>query len=468
MIARRIRSWPVNKDSGLEHRMTPGGLSVRALIVLWLVTVPLRAQGVTVENGIRFPNGTVQMRSPEPAPLTVVESGLKSCFDISGVEVPCAGSGHDGDARPGMEWRAEGRFSVVEGDGIVVDELTGLQWLMDAGCIVGDWEDALTSIAMLNAGTDFGCTDYTPGSYSNWRMPNILELATLIDYGSSDALPAGHPFVNAGVGNCATWSSTTQLDPDGQNNRAWGIPLSVPGHPSPHLVQGQLKGNPNNCLWPVRNQDVPGVPISTTLQLDDGGVTFGDGSRPMRAPSHGVLLTRQTGQTTCFSEQGIEIVCAGSGHDGDLRTGIAWPEPRFVDNGDGTVEDALTGRIWLEDPECLGDFITWQNALGLVTDLNAGTDFGCGGYTPGSFDDWRLPTIPELISIFDFGSDTGLTADPPFDLSGPNFCLSFWSSTSDIVSPDQAWRLFIGPDATFLDVQPAPKNWTQCVWPVRE
>jgi hypothetical protein len=420
--------------------------------------------GVAVENGIRFPDGTVQMTSPEPRPVTVPESGLQRCFDASGVEVVCAGSGQDGDERPGMEWRKEGRFVDINANGTVIDALTGLLWFKDAGCITADWEDARTALAMLNAGTDFGCTEYTPGAFDNWRMPNILEVATLIDYGSSDGLPTGHPFVNAGIGNCATWSSTTQL---GDETRAWGAPLGAAGHPSPHQLQGFLKNNPNNCLWPVRDQDVPVIPIDTTLELAEGRITFGDGSRQLRAPLTGLLLTRRTGQTSCFSEQGIEIVCSGSGQDGDLQIGVAWPQPRFTDNGDGTVEDELTGRTWLKDVECLGDNVTWESALGAVADLSAGVDFSCGGYAPDSFDDWRLPTIHELLSLFDFGSLDGLPAGHPFDFSGGSLCFSFWSSTSDIEAPDEAWRLNTGPDALFFDVQSAPKGFTLCVWPVR-
>ena len=43
----------------------------------------------------------------------------------------------------------------------------------------------------------------------------------------------------------------------------------------------------------------------------------------------------QTGQTVS------DIV----GDDGDLQIGVAWPTPRFVDNGDGTLTDNLTGLM---------------------------------------------------------------------------------------------------------------------------
>ena len=47
----------------------------------------------------------------------------------------------------------------------------------------------------------------------------------------------------------------------------------------------------------------------------------------------------KTGQTTSYA----------TGDDGDLQVGIELPEPRFYDNQDGTITDALTGLIWLKD-----------------------------------------------------------------------------------------------------------------------
>lgn len=444
------------------------GRTMRVACLLGLVAVAaLGAQGgITVENGIRFPDGTIQSTSAQPVPVVVRESGLRRCFDASGTEIACAGTDHDGDGRPGMEWSAAGRFLDVNANGTVIDSLTGLLWLKDAGCISSaGWDDALASVDLLNTGTDFGCTEYTPGTFDDWRMPSITELASLIDYGSSDALPAGHPFVDPGIGNCWTWSSTTLLN---DTTRAWGVPLANPGHPSPHQIQGLIKNNPNNCLWPVRNQNVPVVPIDIALAVAEGGVTFADGSRQESAPLSGLLRLRQTGQTTCFNDLGIEIVCTGSGQDGELQTGVPWPQPRFADNGDGTVEDRLTGLTWLKHLQCLGENVNWQDAVGAVGDLSDGTDFGCTDYTPGSFDDWRLPAITEMVSLFDFGSSDGLPAGHPFDFSGGGFCLSFWSSTSDVAFPDEAWRLNVGPDASFFDVQSAQKSSTLCVWPVRE
>mgnify|MGYP000568852072 CR=1 FL=1 len=74
----------------------------------------------------------------------------------------------------------------------------------------------------------------------------------------------------------------------------------------------------------------------------------------------------------------------GSGDDGAVQAGMIWPDPRFTDNGDGTLSDNLTGLTWLKNANCLdtvggvakGDgFLTWNDALTWSANLAAGA---CG------------------------------------------------------------------------------------------
>jgi len=44
----------------------------------------------------------------------------------------------------------------------------------------------------------------------------------------------------------------------------------------------------------------------------------------------------RTGQTACYDEIGNGIPCTGTGQDGDIQAGVAWPSPRFVDNSGGS------------------------------------------------------------------------------------------------------------------------------------
>jgi hypothetical protein len=47
----------------------------------------------------------------------------------------------------------------------------------------------------------------------------------------------------------------------------------------------------------------------------------------------------KTGQTESFA----------TGDDGDLQMCVSWPTPWFIDNGDETVTDKLTGLIWTQN-----------------------------------------------------------------------------------------------------------------------
>ena len=51
--------------------------------------------------------------------------------------------------------------------------------------------------------------------------------------------------------------------------------------------------------------------------------------------------------------------------DGDLQRGVAWPNPRFVDNGDGTVRDRLNTLTWMKNAGCF-DIHPWETYLGVM------------------------------------------------------------------------------------------------------
>ncbi|MHA2429339.1 MAG: Lcl C-terminal domain-containing protein [Candidatus Hermodarchaeia archaeon] len=160
----------------------------------------------------------------------------------------------------------------------------------------------------------------------------------------------------------------------------------------------------------------------------------------------------KTGQVLCFDDDGYQIPCSGTtGQDGDTNAGVPWPDPRFTDNGDGTIADNLTGFMWLKDANCIqtnypsfdndnivGDgLVTWYHALDFVAGINDGTYADCGaGHT-----DWRLPNLRELHSIVHYGviaptlpNTTGTgkwTQGDPF--TNVVVCTSdddYWSSTT--------------------------------------
>ena len=114
-------------------------------------------------------------------------------------------TGDDGDLEMGVEWPSP-RFTDNE-DGTVTDNLTGLIWLENADCFgPRDWWTALSDANGLASGS---CELTDGSSAGDWRLPNVREMLSLIDYGVYDGLvlPDGHPFT--GVQSSYYWSSTT-------------------------------------------------------------------------------------------------------------------------------------------------------------------------------------------------------------------------------------------------------------------
>ena len=150
-----------------------------------------------------------------------------------------------------------------------------------------------------------------------------------------------------------------------------------------------------------------------------------------------------------------------TGDDGDLQKGVAWPSPRFTDNGDGTVTDNLTGLIWLLNANCYS-IRTWISALSDANNLKNGE---CGLSDGSAMGDWRLPNVREMQSLVDYG-DVGVSAGlvlpsgHPFTGVQSSF---YWTSTTKADVSSLAWLVTLAyGDLTF-----GTKADEDYVWPVR-
>ncbi|WP_419780699.1 DUF1566 domain-containing protein [Maridesulfovibrio sp.] len=104
-----------------------------------------------------------------------------------------------------------------------------------------------------------------------------------------------------------------------------------------------------------------------------------------------------SGQEACF-DNSQQIQCPAKddafyGQDAQYKGN----QPRYKDNGDGTISDLVTGLMWVK---ARGDKQSWQTAM------NGAEDCRVGGYN-----DWRAPSIKEVYSLIDFngrvmGSDS--------------------------------------------------------------
>ncbi|MBF0117244.1 MAG: DUF1566 domain-containing protein [Desulfobacterales bacterium] len=136
--------------------------------------------------------GTANISMPNPAPTE--KTGQTTSYT----------AGDDGAVQKGAAWSTP-RFTD-NGNGTVTDNNTGLIWLKDANCFTRrTWAQGLSDCAALANGS---CS-LTDGSQAgDWRLPNIKELKSLIDYSKSlPALPSSHLFSN--IQSTSYWSSTT-------------------------------------------------------------------------------------------------------------------------------------------------------------------------------------------------------------------------------------------------------------------
>jgi hypothetical protein len=148
-------------------------------------------------------------------------------------------TGDDGDLHKGVASPTP-RFTN-NNNGTVTDNLTGLIWMQNANAFVvkKTWAEALSAAATVANGIG-GLEDGSqPG---DWRLPNVREFQSLVDYGRSNpALPDNPPFT--GVQPYFYWSSTTAPDP----TLAWDVAIGGTGKAEPFG-----KAIADDYVWCVR------------------------------------------------------------------------------------------------------------------------------------------------------------------------------------------------------------------------
>lgn len=355
------------------------------------------------------PKNDTAIAMKEPG-VPVYRTGQTKCWDTSGREVASRGSGQDGEYQHGVMW-PEPRFDDSS-DGSVLDRLTGLTWLRDADAFGElNWEESLKKANELCDGH----SDLKDGSAKgDWRMPNIRELLSIIDYGAVDPIiPSGHPFQN--VKSAIYWTSTTLLPAP---YLAWMMTLGI----GPTVFDLKVS---SARVWPVRGS---------------GAVA-------------------KTGQQFCFDGAGKPVAsCQGTGQDGDKQAGKAAPEPRFTPNNDGTATDEMTGLVWLESGNSFG-MRTWAQSIELCNFLKSGEHGLADGSVEG---DWRLPNVREMESLIDYNNaGPCLPKGHPFVDVRPS---SYWTSTSVTSAPTEAMFVILGVGPSIFENKEHPFF----LWPVRD
>ncbi|MBF0566971.1 MAG: DUF1566 domain-containing protein [Nitrospirae bacterium] len=352
-----------------------------------------------------FASYSISASSASAFTINLPQTGQTTCYDASGSKIACAGTRQDGDIKAGVAW-PNPRFTD-NGDQTMTDKLTGLAWAKDAGtptkgsCTGGAmaWTNALDYVACLNTANYLG--------HNDWRLPNINELESLVNAEQSYPNQWLGTQGYANVQSNWYWSSTTFAY---WNDYAWIVYMGN------GYVDGIVKSN-NSYVWPVRAG---------------------------QSGSFGNSAIWATGQTQSYH----------SGDDGAIKTGAVWPSPRFIDNGDGTVMDNLTGLTWTKNANLAGTYKTWQQALDYVASMNTGA--GTYGHT-----DWRMPNRKELRGLADYSKySASLLAGNPFTNVQASY---YWSSTSNANNTGYAWIVYMSHGHVYGLV----KSNNYCVWPVR-
>lgn len=308
---------------------------------------------------------------------TIVDTNQKTFYNNSNV----IGTPSEGDAFYGQDASYMGVQPLYQnnGDGTISDLNTGLMWkaVPIADITYGD--------ALSGAEAD------TTAGYTDWRLPDIKELYSLMDFSGYTGHSAedSEPYLD---------DSFFQFEYGDTSNG--GRFIDAQYWSSTEYVYSTMSGN------------------NTTF-----GVNFADGR----------IKGYPNGEGNTSDKESVALYVRGNDEYG---------ENDFADNGDGTITDAATGLMWMQTDSL--EAMSWEEALAWAED-----------YEYGGYDDWRLPNAKELQSLVDYERSpdtTGSAAiDPLFDSTNigtaadPEYGF-YWTGTTHVEGPagDSAVYLSFG------------------------
>lgn len=295
----------------------------------------------------------------------IVDTNQKKCYDNSS-QINCPDTEGENFYGQDAQYAGTQPSYIDNGDGTVTDNNTGLMWLQDAGDKV-DYYDAISA-----------ADSYEFAGYSDWRVPTIKELYSLMDFSGedidpqADVTPGLKPFINDDV---FVFKYGDKNDGDRTIDSQWV---------TSNIYVADVMNN-QECFF---------------------GVNFADG------------------RIKCYPTR------KGKGYFMRyVRGNTGYGENNFQNNGDGTITDSSSGLMWQKETSKEG--MKWADALKYCESLNL------AGKT-----DWRLPNAKELEYLVDYTKSPDTTGTPAIDSvfetpsitneAGQKDYPYFWTSTTHV------------------------------------
>jgi len=322
------------------------------------------------------------------ATYPIVDTGQIHSYDErSAIEFPKEGKAYYGQD---AQYTANPPSYKDNGDSTVSDIVTGLMWTQDPG-EKKTFDDAVA-----------GASKCKVGGHTDWRLPTIKELYSLIQLNGTDPDPTSNdpagltPFIDNII-----FKFQYGKEEDGDR-----------------IIDSQFATSTKY--------------VSTTMNRNETmfGVNFADGrikGYPIQDPRGG--------------QKKFYVLY--------VRDNPDYGKNQFKDNDDGTITDEATGLIWMQADS--GNGMDWPTALEYAEDLER------AGHS-----DWRLPNAKELQSIIDYtrSPDTTDSAaiDPVFDATeiknegGEKDYGHYWTSSTHVSarSTDTAVYFAFGRSLGFM------------------
>lgn len=305
----------------------------------------------------------------------VVDTGQSACYDNIN-EVTCPDAGQDFSGQDAQYDGNRPNFSY-NGNGTITDNVTGLMWQQSPDSDEDGDIDAADKMTYTEAVA--GAGSLSLAGYTDWRLPTIKELYSLIDFSGVD--PSGYEGTD--TSGLIPFIDTDYFD----------------------FAYGDTKAG---------ERIIDSQYASSNLYVADAATLFGVNFADGRIKGYGLSL---------FGADKKFFVIY-------VRGNSSYGQNDFTDNTDGTITDNGTGLIWAESDS--GQGLNWQQALAWVEQQNQAQYLG--------YSDWRLPNVKELQSIIDYTRSPDTTGSAAIDAAfkataivnenGQTDYPFYWSSTT--------------------------------------